>query len=360
MIDHKKNDNRKIRIEPNPFRQMKQKFRMKSQKMNNGVPVVNTSGKPIMTEIEPEALHRVPGTSKRVAPMRGVYGLETGLTHLMPNPYADLESYSPEWEIVLKKKEKVLLQHLLEYECGFPFDYLTHRIPEGAVESNKMDKKFFEKLESKPLLDGNVTFLDLSNPVHRVNYYTLLAHKSVANTWEDLLDGGNESAEWYIVDEEAKQQREKSKAQIDVEGGAALYELNSSNSDALIQMAKALELGDANNRNLTKDKAYNMIYSYYTGSKSNFDNFMEMFKLWKDPVVGRNKFIALAELYDYQHQGLVTYKNGRYTWYKVTPGEPAETFTYNGRMNFVVEFLLDPAQQENVEALQEEFKRKSQ
>jgi hypothetical protein len=354
------NDSRKIRIEPNPFKSIKQKFRMKTQKLNqSGVPVVSTSGTPVMTEIEPDNLYRVPGTSKRVAPRRTAYGVETGLTHLVSNPYKDLPSYTTEWEVVLKGKEKVLLQHVLEYELGYPFDYLTARIPDAAVASDKENKKFFETLESKPKLDGNVTFLNLSNPIHRINYYTLLAHPAVANTWEELEDGGNSAAEWYIVDEEAKQQREVSNASIAVEGGAALKELKDSNSDAIIQMAKALELNDASDRNINKDKAFNMLYAYYNKGRKEFDQFMEVYRLWKDAVVGRPKFIAMAELYDYIRAGLVSYKNGRYVWYKVVPGEPAETFTYNGKMEFITQFILDPAMADHVEALQEEYERKS-
>lgn len=359
MTKYNVNDTRKIRIEPNPFKQVRQKFRMKTQKINNGIPVVNTSGKPVLTEVEPDALYRVPGTSKRVSPGRTQKGINTGLDKLIDNPYKELEIYTPEWEAVLKGKEKVLLQHLLEYECGYALDYLTHRIPQGPISSDKIDKKFFETPESKPRLDGNVTFLHLDNPIHKVNYYTLLAHKAVANTWEELLDGGNDDAEWYIVDDEAKQLRKKSKVIIEVEGGAALNELRKSDSDAIIQCAKALDLSEASDLNMSKDKAFNAIHAYYNSNRASFDEFMKVYELWKDPVTGRGKFIAMAEIFDYLQKGLISYKNGRYTWYKTLPGEPAETFTFNGKTNFIVEFLLHPAMQDNVELLQEEYERKT-
>ena len=131
-----------------------------------------------------------------------------------------------------------------------------------------------------------------------------------------------------------------------------------SNSDSILTMTKALELSEASDRNMTKDKAFNIIYNYYNKDVKSFDQFIELYNLWKDPVVGRNKFIAMGDLFNYQNQGLVSYKGGRYTWYKTIPGEPAETFTFNGKMNFIVEFLLDPANQENVEMLQEEYESK--
>lgn len=359
MTKYTKDDTRKIRIEPNPFKQMKQKFKMKTRKLSGGQPVVDMTGNPVFTEIAPESLFRVPGTAKKIAPSRTQNGVNTGLNILVDNPYKDLEIYSPAWEIILKKKDKVLLQHVLEYECGYPIDFLTHRIPEGAIASEKVDKKFFETPESKIQLDGGVTFLDLSNPLHKIYYYVLLAHSKVANTWEDLLDGGNQDAEWYIVDDESKQKREKSKSIQLVEAGAALKELMDSTSGAIIQMTKVLELPEASDRNMTVDKAFNLLFNFFNKDTQSFTQFMEAYALWKDPVVGRDKFIAMSDLYNYQTQGLVSYKNGRYTWYKMKPGEPSETYTFNGKMNFVVEFLLSPANQDNVEQLQEEYESKN-
>lgn len=358
MNTYIKNNTKTIRIEPNPFRDMRNKFKMKTHRLSGGKPIVNQDGKPVFTEVTPESLYRTPGTHRRISPSRTANGVNTGLNKLIDNPYKDNTSFTPEWEPVLKNKEKALLQHILEYECGFDIDFLTHRIPSGAVASDEPNKKFFQTVESKPKLDGGVTFLKLSNPIHRVNYYTCLAHKAIANTWDDLLDGGNDEAEWFIVDEADKQQREKSRTMKTVEGGAALAALNDSESDALIKMTKVLELSEASDRNLSKDKAFNLIFNYWNKDNASFENFIAMYDLWKDPVSGRSKFIALAELYDYQHQGIVSYKNGRYTWYKTQPGEPAVPFVFKGKMAFVTEFLLDPAMQDNVEILQEEYDKK--
>jgi len=358
MTKYTKDDSRKIRIEPNPYKLMKQKFKMKTRKLSGGQPVVDQEGRSVFVEQPAENLFRVPGTAKKISPSRTQNGINTGLNVLVDNPYKSLEIYSPAWEIILKSKDKVLLQHVLEYECGYPIDYLTHRIPEGAVASDKVDKKFFETPESKIHLDGGVTFLDLSNPLHKIYYYVLLAHNKVANTWEDLMDGGNQDAEWYIVDDESKQKREKSKAVQTVEAGAGLHDLNLSTSNAIIDMTKVLELPEASDRNMSRDKAYNLLFNFFNRDTQSFTLFMEAYNLWKDAALGRDKFNALADLYNYQNQGLVSHKNGRYTWYKVKPGEPTETYTFNGKMNFVVEFLLSPANQENAEQLQEEYESK--
>lgn len=358
MTKYNLNDERKIRIEPNPYLRMKQKYTMKTRKMSGGQPVVDTTGKAIFTEVPAESLFRAPGTAKAIKPARTAFGLNTGLNVLVDNPYKDLSVYDPKWEIILKGKDKVLLQHVLEYECQFPIDYLTHRIPEGAVPSDKTDKKFFESAESKIMLDGGVTFLDLSNPIHKIYYHVLLAHNKVANTWDDLLDGGNQDAEWYIVDEESKQKREKTKSMQLVEAGAALKDLSDSKSDAIQKMTKVLELPEASDRNLSRDKAFNLLFNYFNKGTHEFNQFIEAYNLWKEPTSGRDKFLAMSDLFDYQQIGLVSYKNGRYTWYKITPGEPTETYTFNGKMNFVVEFLLSPANQENADSLQKEYEDK--
>jgi len=353
-----RNEQRKIRIEPNPFKPVKQKFKMRVRKIKNGVPVVALNGNPVYVDETPESLYRVPGTHTRLCVARTNNGVKTGLNVLVKNPYKDTEVFRVEWaDRILRGKEKVLLQHLLEYEFDFAFDYLTHRIPEGAVASDEPNKKFFQLPESKPMLDGNVKFLNMNNPVHRINYYTLLASRDVASSWEDLEDGGNTDASWYIVDEESKQLREKSKAMRTVEGGSAIKELNDSNSDAIIKMAKALELSEASDKNITKNKAFNAIFSYYNKGGKEFDNFMDWYSIWKDPGT-RNRFVAASEVYDYIRIGVVSYKNGRYTWYKAVPGQATENFTFNGKNNFINEFLLDPAMQEHVELLQEEYENK--
>ena len=84
---------------------------------------------------------------------------------------------------------------------------------------------------------------------------------------------------------------------------------------------------------------------------------MEWFAIWKDPGT-RSRFIAAAEIFEYVRYGIVVYKNGRYTWYKTVPGQAMETFTFNGKNNFITEFLLDPAMQEHVEVLQEKYEEK--
>ena len=353
-----KNDNRKIRVEPNPFKPVKQKFKMRTKKINNGIPVVNINGEPVFVDEEPQALYRVPGTHRRISAARTNNGIATGLNKLVSNPYKDTETFKVEWaERILKGKEKVLLQHILEYEFDFDFDHLTHRIPEAAVSSHEPNKKFFQTVESKPMLDGGVSFFDMKTPIHRINYYTMLDHMEIANTWEELGDGSNTNASWYIVDEEAKQMREKSKAMRTVEGGSSIKELMDSNSDAIVLMAKTLELSEASDKNLTKNKAFNVVYNYYNKNSKSFNDFMDWFGIWKDPGT-RNRFIAAAELFEYVRYGVVTYKNGRYTWYKVVPGQASETFTFNGKNNFINEFLLDPAMQEHVDVMQEEYENK--
>ena len=86
MTKYSKDDTRKIRIEPNPYKQIRQKFRMKSRRISGGQPVINLDGTPSFTEVTPESLYRVPGTAKKISPARNQNGLNTGLNHMVPNP----------------------------------------------------------------------------------------------------------------------------------------------------------------------------------------------------------------------------------------------------------------------------------
>lgn len=358
-IEYNRDDSRIIKIEPNYFRNIASKFKMRSSKLNQtGSPIVGQDGKIVKYNATPEIMYRMPGTTKRIVPARmRTGGINTGLNVLIRNPYKNSTSLTKEWEDIFKGKDEVLLQHVLEHDLDYPIDYLTHRIKEGAVDKTRTDIKFFEKPESKPILDGNVTFLNMANELHRINYYTILAHKSIANTHEELEGGGNPDTEWYIVDEKAKEVRKKSNSIRIVEGGAALNELYNSDSDALIQMVKVLELSEGTDQNIDKDKAFNSIYTYYNAGEDSFNDFIKAYKLWKDPTK-RSEFITMSELFDYINKGVVTYKRGAYTWSKRTADKPVENFTFMSKLEFVNDFLLNSQHQSNVELLQEEYDAK--
>jgi hypothetical protein len=158
MLTYVKNDSRVIKIEPNPFKKPNQKIKMKVKRMNGTQPITNQEGKVLYKEEEPQNLTRIPGTTKTIVPSRTVHGIKTGLDEYVYNPFKDEDRYKFDWaEKLFKDKDKAKLQHLLEYEYGFDFDYLTSNISNEISASNKENKKFFEKMESRIVLKDNIT-----------------------------------------------------------------------------------------------------------------------------------------------------------------------------------------------------------
>jgi hypothetical protein len=356
-ITYVKNDARMIKIEPNPFKKPKQKIKMKVKRMNGTQPIVNQEGKVQYKEEEPLNLTRVPGTSKTIVPMRTVNGIKTGLDEFVFNPFRDEERYKIDWaERLFKGKDKAKLQHLLEYEFGFEFDYLTSHIPNEIAPSNKENKKFFEKPESRIVLKDNINFFNMANPVHRINFYTLLAGRDVANSFSELEDGLNQDAEWYVSDDVEKEKYKLSRIERETKAAAALEDLKR-HENAIQQMAKALDIDEAHDRNLSSTKAARMVYDYYNQNEDTYNRYMELYDIWKDPA-RRNFVIASAELYDYTKNNVIQFRNGKYTWYKRNPNGTSDTFVRTSKYDMINNFLLDPAFQEEVTLVQEEYEAK--
>lgn len=360
MIDFVKKDSRIIKIEPNPFKVPKLKFKMKVKRMQGGRPVVNSNGTVLYKDDEVPNLHMTPGTYKTLSQVRTARGIETGLNEIVNNPYKDEKLFDVEWaDRVLQNKERVRLQYLLEYEHGMPYNYYTSNIPEGAIPSNKEGKRFFEKAESRVRLSSNTTILRMDNPIHQVQYYMLLNHPKIAVSFADLEEGLNQEAEWYIVDEEEKERYRMSKIERETRAAAALEDLKSSNSEAIQQMAKALELDQANDRNLSKSKAARIVYEFYNKGQTEWKRYLDYYALWKD-AARRNHFVTAAELFDYIKAGVVSYRNGKYTWTKRgSEGKPSEVFARSSKSDMINNFLLDVAYQDEVEMLQEEYTMKT-
>lgn len=351
-------DSRTIRIEPNPFKKPITKIKMRVKRMNGTKPVVNQDGKVLFKDEEPQNLTRIPGTSKVIGPARTKAGtIRTGLTIFVNNPYNDEPVYKTEWaERLFKGKEKAKLQHLLEYEFGYEFDYLTDRIPHKTEASDKSGKKFFEKPESRIVLKDNITFLKLNNPIHRIIYYMLKADPEVANSFVELEDGMNKKANWYFADQQEKDQYKLSKIEKETKAAAALEDLKQADG-AAAQMAKALFIEEANDRNLTVERASLLLYNYYNQNSDQWDEFIKFYDMWKDPAQ-RNYIIAAAELFEYIKVGVISYRNGKYTWTKRNASGPSENYVRVNRNDMINNFLLDPAFQEEVELVQEEYEAK--
>ena len=68
--------------------------------------------------------------------------------------------------------------------------YYTNQLFDEIRSSyEREDLPFYMRPESRVSLRDGVTYLDLSNPIHEVNYYMLRAHKIIkAKLYKDIID----------------------------------------------------------------------------------------------------------------------------------------------------------------------------
>ena len=357
-VYYKLGDSRIIRVEPNPEKKMKNKFVMKTYRMSKGSVVRDSSGRAVRQEEELKNVYRVPGTSQTICQgLTKSNTINTGLDILIPNPFKNESVYKNEWgERLFKDKDKAKLQHVLEYELGYEHNYLNNKNI-GVFPSDKNDLSFFQKPESKPKLDGHVTLLNMSNEIHRIWYYSLLAMKKVASSLSEIEDNPTRY-EWVITDEKEKQDIKASKIERSTTASFYLETLKRSKSDAIFQMAKALEIDAAFDRNMNTTRAFNLIHDHYNKNSQYYDSFIENYELWEDPQT-REIFIAKSELFDLIKLDIVSYRNGKYTYIKrASEGNPSETFQRNSKLDFIKTFMLDPAYSEEVDMMNEEYRQK--
>jgi len=351
-----------IRIEPNPKRRSPVRIVRKEIQVRNGQPTrvqgLDGTSRIVTKEKEYTEMQRLPGTIVLYTAAIGSDGLKTGLEEMVDNPWFGEKSIKDGWADVMKNPE-ITRRELLEYKFGFRKGYFTNKVSK-PIASDKIDENtpFYQRPESRVSLNDGVTFLNLSNPIHAANYYMLLAHKNIANSYEEIEF--NSRATHYIVDVAEKQRHESKKARKLNRFAARLEELFEVNDDTIIEMCKALGFHKIPT---DKDGAYNELDKSVRTSEEYYKDFMAFYNMWKDHST-RTEFKAYVDLYDYTHvPGLLRMKEGgqRIYWNqpakdemgKITPWE------WKTKKEFINSFLLAPEYQEEVEVLKELFNAKA-
>jgi hypothetical protein len=208
----------------------------------------------------------------------------------------------------LRGKKKVRLQELLEYKHNKTKGYYTNRVA-GVVASNREDAPHYQRPESRIDLRDGVTYLDLKNQLHEVQYYMLRAHNEIANSYEEVLN--NPDATHYIVDETEKSRRENKEIRKTHKFGRRIEEIMEMPDGTIQEFCKALQIPMSG---LSKDEAYKEIDNYVDRSNDKYEEFMDLYELWKNPAT-REKFLAFAELYDLMSvPGLVSQRQNKIFW----------------------------------------------
>ena len=347
---------RYIRIEPNPFKKSGFKLKQATPQYNSaGYAVVNSEGRvsKTMEDVDDAFL---PGTFKYISTAISSRGLDTGLDEIIDNPYKNEPVYNPDWgEKVLKGKEKVLLQHVLEYKHGREFGYYRSNVVDNIYPSDKRSEQpFFSTEQASVPLSNNVTFLDLTNPLHEVWFHILRKSSEVANSYEEL-DNGRNNAFFYMVSEE---EMESVKAEKDRKlniAAAALEELYKETSDTILKLAKAL---GNDNKDLTKQTAYGWLNKFFKDNSQDHALFMKYYEMYKDPTRRDYLFAAatLQELIDY-----AIFRTRDHKIYWVAPESdtaPHKAFEWLSKDEAIKGFLIAPEWQEYSQIAEDLLKTK--
>lgn len=335
-------NNKIVRLQPSPYISTSIQLKMSQPKTNSaGYAMTDSQGRIVKSDVPVSDAVQVPGTSKTIAPILTSSGLRTGLEQIVENPYKNLEGYSPSWgEKVFKNKEKVALQHILEYKHGREYDYYSSRHMDNIVKSTELhEKPFFLTDKCKLRLDGNVVFLNLNNPLDEVRYYMVKAHPYVANSYKDLDEGRNRKAGYYIVDEAEVMDLKLEKVRKETRAAAALEELNTKEDSIIINMAFALGMED---RSPSKVKSYKYIHSYYNRSEENYAVFNKFYEMYKDSA-RREFFFANGIVQDMLNHSVLRTRDSKYYWIMPeTEDKPLRTFEWASKDRLITEFILAP------------------
>lgn len=276
--------------------------------------------------------------------------LKTGLNELVDNPYKDLdkEQVKSGFEPYVYKKEKITLQHLLEYKHGVEANYYTDKASSDIVsKDDKDDTPYFQLKTTKVTLTDTGMMLDTAKPEDELKYHFLKASDKCAPS---LREADVMKHEYYIGMENEDVEVEQNKAKLEDKAIASLVNEEISD-DYKIKIVKVLGLAK---RDVTSSKAYMLLRSYVTNKhkekEKRIKEYLTYINGYSDPKF-REKIDAQAFLADLVAYRVVANVADTYTW-KST----------NINMGFnkaaAVEFILDANKQEHIDALEKELKQR--
>lgn len=340
-----------IRLEPSPYASTRIKMKRAVPKTNSaGYAIKDMNGKLATVEQDLNEAVQVPGTSITIAPSLTPSGLKTGQEGIVDNPYSDLPAYHPEWgERVLKGKEKISLQHVLEYKHGVDFNHYSGNHMDRIIASDKISEQpFFLTDKCKLRLDGSVYYLNLDNPLHEVWYYLALSKPIVANSYADLDEGRNTRAKYYIADLDEIKDIKLDKIRKKNKAVAALEDLNSKSESTIINMSLALGFND---RSPNKDKAYKYIHKTMNSTEEDFATFMKYYDMYKDKN-RRDYFLGASLVQEMLNYSILRNRDNKFFWIMPeTDDKPMRTFEWSSKDRLITDFINAPEYKEELKIM---------
>lgn len=270
---------------------------------------------------------------------------KTGLNKLVDNPYYSKDGKNPkvpkEFQDLIDQ-DKILKQHVFEIKHGKPRGFYTD-VP--SVKGSP--KTFFDRFKYK-LNDGTTT-LDLSNPIDEIAYEVFKESKYIANSKKEYAEHIWPRADFVLTEPNESEREMYQKKQTVDKAKAALVSM-----DNLTQEKVAKILGLVKGKS-NPETIYSTLSSYIeTASLKNMspiDEFNDLVKLLSTKK-GREEVDAKALLEDLIYFRIVGVRQNTYKWLH---GD----IVIGQRKPAAVSYLLDPAQQPEVDEMKAELKAKT-
>lgn len=277
--------------------------------------------------------------------------LKTGLNELVDNPYVSLskDKIKSGFEPYIFEKEKVKLQHLLEYKHGVSPNEYSDAAPAKLVagKDDTADTLYFHRLNSIVKITDKGLPLDLNNPEDEIKYYWLKASDKCAPSRDKIKKGIHE---YFIGSEFEDEELKINKMQLI---DKAIFELmNPELSDEVKEkIAKKLDVVSKEN---SSKKVYSALRLHLTDNhkdqKERVTEFLRIVQKLEDPVFRErlNAEVLLKDLVDYF---IISNKSETYEW-------KSKGIKLGFSKAEAIDFLLHPKKQEEVEKLETELKNK--
>lgn len=344
----------KYLIYPSPDRKPVVKYERRTENMVNG------KLEPVYEE--DRTMTRAPDTkfTWSVSQSRKLGGhLKTGLLDYVENIYKDEANFrTPEWEEILKGKDKVTRQTLLEYKHGHAPGYYTNIIDVRILEKDPKDirENFFQTKMAYLNLNDGVTILDTdTNPIHEVLYYGMLESDLIANSYRELTP----DTLYYIAQEQEEEERKALKSRKRNGAIAKLEELVNKNDGTVLDFAKVLNVPKTKKISMSAERAYSELDKFIkNASDQQIDEFSNTYSMWKSPE-SKRRFKAFVLLSDAMDSGVVWKKNNVYTWQppRDENGKVPVPIDFN-RESEIIEFLSEVKYQAEQELIRTQINAK--
>lgn len=312
-------------------------------------------------------LTRAPGTkfSIQAFPSKKLNGfLATGLQYTVANPYKDREVFkSKEWEDILKGKEEVKLQHLIEYKFDKPLGYYTNEIPLRRVQpilsQLEVDKNptFFSSEAAIWDLEDAPQVLDLSSERDLVLYYLLLDSEICASSYAEI---NHMTHNYYISSEHEEEQMKAARMKESDLAVSRLVEISASanNAELLTSFGNVCNL---RTKGVSPERIYEDLSSKLKGKDKSFiKNFNYYYNLFKNPET-KDMFLASSKVVDYLNFGVIIQRGTQYIWTPPTRKDGQIEADVNwARRDELIDFIASPASQPERVLMDEQLERKKQ